>query len=230
MVVKKILSSLDVALITLFAALTAVGAYIQIPLPLVPFTLQTLFTYLAGAVLGSRRGALSQLAYVLMGIVGLPVFAGGKAGFGVLIGLTGGYLIGFIAGAFVIGKMCEAKQHAGFVWTLFSMLVGTAIIYAFGVLQLTYLVGNLETAITVGILPFLIGDAIKMVIATYLTLKIPATLGSLTKSSSNNSGKVINAISLKPKTSKKGNLGDITMLYLDSTPPSPPRTIAASEF
>ncbi len=89
----------DVALTALFAALTAVGAHVYVPLPLVPVTLQTLFVYLAGAFSGGGRGALSQLAYVLMGLAGLPVFAEGMSGFGVLLGPTGGYLMGFIAGA-----------------------------------------------------------------------------------------------------------------------------------
>jgi len=74
---------------SMFGALTAVGAYIMIPLPPVPVTLQTLFVFLAGALLGGSLGALSQVVYILLGVIGLPVFAGGKAGAGVLLGPTG---------------------------------------------------------------------------------------------------------------------------------------------
>ena len=77
------------------------------PLYPVPLTLQTLFTYLAGAVLGPSLGALSQVIYILLGGIGLPVFAGGKAGFGTLLGPTGGYLFGFIAASFAIGKLSD---------------------------------------------------------------------------------------------------------------------------
>ena len=77
---------------SLFGAVTAAGAFLIIPFPLVPITLQTLFLNLAAALLGGRLGALSQVVYILLGIIGLPVFAGGKGGIGVLFGPTGGYL------------------------------------------------------------------------------------------------------------------------------------------
>ena len=102
----------DLLLASLFASLTAVGASIHVPLPFtaIPITLQTLFIYVAGALLGSRLGALSQSLYVLMGIMGLPVFAGWRSGFEVLMGPTGGYILGFIPGAYVIGKLVELSQ------------------------------------------------------------------------------------------------------------------------
>jgi len=89
---------------SMFGAMTAVGAWLIIPFPLVPITLQTLFLNLAAALLGGYLGALSQIIYISLGIIGLPVFAGGKAGFGVLMGPTGGYLAGFIAGAYLMGN------------------------------------------------------------------------------------------------------------------------------
>jgi len=82
---------------SLFGALTAMGALISIPLQPVPVTLQTLFLYLAGSLLGGGLGALSQTVYIMLGVIGLPVFSGGKAGLGVLMGPTGGYLVGFVA-------------------------------------------------------------------------------------------------------------------------------------
>jgi len=158
---------------SMFGAGTALGAYIIIPLPLVPITLQTLFLNLAGALLGGRLGALSQVVYVLLGIIGLPVFAGGKAGMGVLFGPTGGYLIGFIAAAYVVGKLIELKEKPGFVWTAFSMLIGLMVIYLFGVIQLSFIAKlSIKKSISVGALPFLIGDALKITAAALISLKI----------------------------------------------------------
>ncbi|MBL7203048.1 MAG: biotin transporter BioY [Desulfobacteraceae bacterium] len=158
---------------SVFGAVTAAGAYMMIPLPPVPITLQTMFVYLAGALLGARLGALSQVVYLLIGIIGLPVFAGGKAGLGVLLGPTGGYLIGFIAGAYVIGKLVEMRQRPGFIWIVFSMVIGTVVIYLFGVIQLSLIARlSIDKAITVGALPFLIGDTLKIVVAALIAVKI----------------------------------------------------------
>jgi biotin transport system substrate-specific component len=158
---------------SLFGAVTAAGAYLIIPFPLVPITLQTLFLNLAAALLGGPLGALSQVIYILLGILGLPVFAGGKGGIGVLFGPTGGYLIGFVIAAYVIGRLIFMKEHAGFVWMAFSMVVGLIVIYLFGVTQLSIVAKlTLKKAITVGVLPFLIGDALKIILTILITLKI----------------------------------------------------------
>ena len=158
---------------SLFGALTAVGAYIIIPLPPVPITLQTLFLGLAGTLLGARLAALSQIVYILLGIIGLPVFAGGKAGLGVLFGPTGGYLIGFVAAAFVIGKLASLKERPGFAWLCLSLVAGTAALYALGVLQLSW-VARLDPvkALAVGVLPFLPGDAVKILLTALIALKL----------------------------------------------------------
>lgn len=157
----------------LFAALTAVGAFIVIPSYPVPVTLQTLFTYLAGAVLGGSLGALSQLIYLLLGCIGLPVFAGGEAGLGVLLGPTGGYLMGFIVGSFIIGKLVETKGNPSFTWILISMVIGTLAIYTLGVIQLSlWLKTSIEHAISLGVLPFLIGDSLKILLASFITLRV----------------------------------------------------------
>ena len=158
---------------SLFGAVTAAGAFLIIPFPLVPITLQTLFVSLAAALLGGRLGALSQFVYLLLGIIGLPVFHGGKAGMGVLLGPTGGYLFGFIAAAYVIGKLIEIREKPDFIWILFAMVVGTIIIYLLGVTQLS-LVAKLSVykSISAGVLPFLIGDAIKIIAAALITLKL----------------------------------------------------------
>lgn len=161
----------------MFGAVTAVGALISIHLSAVPITLQTLFTALSGALLGGALGALSQVVYVLLGIIGLPVFAGGKAGLGVLFGPTGGYLIGFILGAFVTGKLIELKKKPGIAWIAISMVIGFLVLYAPGVLQLSVVAKfGLAKALKLGMIQFLIGDAVKIVVATFVTLKLRNTI------------------------------------------------------
>jgi biotin transport system substrate-specific component len=158
---------------SMFGSLTAIGAYIMIPLPPVPITFQTLFLNLAGALLGGYLGALSQVVYILLGVIGLPVFAGGKAGLGVLLGPTGGYLFGFVLAALVVGKLIAVKKNPGLIWTISSMLAGTAVIYFLGILQLTLVARlSVEKAIVVGALPFLPGDMVKIVLASLIYLKI----------------------------------------------------------
>lgn len=158
---------------SLFGAFTAVGAYIIIPLPLVPVTLQTLFVYLAGALLGARLGALSQVIYILLGIIGLPVFHGGKAGLGILLGPTGGYLIGFILAAGLIGICTSLKKRPNFIWLILFLIIGTLAIYVPGVLQLALLAKlSLKKALAVGVLPFLIGDSLKILVAVGLVVKL----------------------------------------------------------
>lgn len=158
---------------SLFGALTAIGSLIVIPLQPLPITLQTLFTALAGILLGGYTGALSQFVYVLLGVIGLPVFAGGKAGLGTLFGPTGGFLIGFIIGAYVIGKMIEAKKEPGFVWICLSVLVGNIVIFIPGVLQLAIVAKlSFHKALLVGVLPFIPGDLFKLLTAALISLKL----------------------------------------------------------
>ena len=169
----------DMLIVALFSALTAIGSLIRVPLPFspVPITLQTLFTYMAGAILGGCLGSLSQLMYILIGISGLPIFAGGNAGLSVLIGPTGGYLVGVVVGTFVIGKMTEAKKNPGLLWLLTCMVVGTIIIYTLGVIQLMNLMKiDLYKAVIIGAAPFIAGDLLKMLVAVYATHQIRRTL------------------------------------------------------
>jgi len=163
----------QMTLISLFAALTAVGAFISIPLYPVPLTLQTLFTLLAGMTLGSVLGATSQIIYVLLGVIGLPVFSGFTAGVGVLFGPTGGYLFGFIIASYIIGKMIELKKEKNIFYYMLAGLSGTAIIYILGVAQLS-LVTNIgvKKALMVGMLPFLPGDILKIIAASFIASKL----------------------------------------------------------
>lgn len=158
---------------SMFGAMTAIGAYIAIPLQPVPITLQTLFSSLAGALLGGYLGALSQVVYLLLGVMGLPVFAGGAGGLGCLVGPAGGYLTGFIVGTFVIGKMMEIKERPGFIWIMFSMIVGQIVIYGLGIVQLSVVARlSLLKSVLIGATPFLAGDTIKIIAATFIALKV----------------------------------------------------------
>jgi biotin transport system substrate-specific component len=149
----------------LMAALTAAGAYIAIPIGPVPIVLQNLFVMLAGLLLGGRWGLISVGVYLLAGAVGLPVFAGGTGGIGKFVGPTGGYLLGFAAAAYLIG-IISAAGRGRVAFDVLAMVAGTAVIYAFGVPWLKVVTGmSLSKALTVGMLPFLIGDALKIAAA-----------------------------------------------------------------
>jgi len=162
----------QMTLISLFAALTAVGAFISIPLYPVPLSLQTLFTLLAGMTLGSVMAASSQIIYILLGVIGLPVFSGFKAGIGILFGPTGGFLLGFIISAYVIGRIIEATKEKKFLHYLIAGLTGTIIIYIIGVTQLSLVTGiGIKKALLIGALPFLPGDILKIIAASFIARK-----------------------------------------------------------
>ncbi|MDA3793488.1 MAG: biotin transporter BioY [Elusimicrobia bacterium] len=155
------------AYIALFAVLTAVGGLIVIPLPFVPITLQTLFCLLAGAVLGKSAGALSQLFYILLGAAGLPVFSKGASGIGVLAGPTGGYIFGFVAGAYICGYFTERNK------VLAGMAAGTLVIYAAGIVQLKFVTElSWLKAFSAGVLPFIPGGIIKIAVGVGVYKKL----------------------------------------------------------
>jgi len=154
-------------------AITAVGAYIVIPLPLVPITLQTFFVSLAAALLGGKLGALSQVVYVLIGVLGFPVFAGGKAGLGVLLGPTGGFLAGFILSASIIGTLIDLRDHPGIIWMVFAMLLGHVALYGLGVAQLMVVAKlSFGKAVAVGVIPTLPGGIVKILAAALVAVKL----------------------------------------------------------
>jgi biotin transport system substrate-specific component len=159
----------DFALILGGAVLTAVAAQIAIPMWPVPITGQTFAVLLVGAVLGASRGALSMIAYFSMGAAGLPVFTGAVSG--VTFGTTFGYQVGFIAAAAVVGFLAQLRWQQKVVGVLGSFVIGNAVIYLFGLPWLAFalsnlqLASNLQAVIAAGLLPFLVGDAIKMALA-----------------------------------------------------------------
>lgn len=154
---------------SMFGALTAIGSLIAIPVQPIPITLQTMFTGLSGILLGGYAGALSQIVYILLGVIGLPVFAGGRAGLGTLLGPTGGYLIGFVLAAYIIGQIMVSRRQPGFLWTIMALLIGNLIIYVFGTAWLAFS-AHLDPvkALLLGVVPFLPGDAVKLMAAAVL--------------------------------------------------------------
>lgn len=150
-----------------FAAATAFGARVAVPIPgtPIPFTLQPLFVLLAGAVLGGRLGAASQLLYLAAGIAGLPVFAAG-GGAAYLFGPTGGYLMAYPAAALVAGTL----GRGGKLRALPGLLLALAVIYAGGLAWLS-VVGNVDAAVALGLRPFVMADLVKVLMVQFLMVR-----------------------------------------------------------
>jgi biotin transport system substrate-specific component len=182
-------------LVAMFASLTAIGAFIRIPIPCVPFTLQYLFCALAGLILGSRLGALSQIVYVTIGLLGVPVFTEG-GGISYIFKPTFGYLIGFIAAAYIIGKIRENVKELTFIKTIFTLLFGLFFIYLFGIVYL-YIIYNLYLgqhisfyfAFFYGFVVCIAGDLILTVFAAYISIKLLPVLRKSGYIDQNNSKK-----------------------------------------
>ncbi|MFN2165099.1 MAG: biotin transporter BioY, partial [Anaerolineae bacterium] len=151
----------DAAMVLGGSLLIALCAQVAVRMPFspVPVTLQTLAVLLAGASLGSRRGAMSVMVYLAQGLSGLPVFAGGAFGPSYLLGPTGGYLLGFVAAAYAVGWLAERGWDRRPATMLAAMAMGSAVIYAVGLPWLAAYVG--DAAWETGLLPFLVGDAVK---------------------------------------------------------------------
>lgn len=171
--------AIDIVLIAAGAALTAIAAQAVVPLWPVPMTLQTFAVLLVGTTLGPLRGALSMGLYLLIGVLGLPVFAGGASGS--LFSLTsGGFIVGFIVAAALVGWLAQREWDRRFVGTVVSFLAGSIVMYAFGLPWLYFSLANLgpsvwqqylgydsvlAATIGAGVLPFLLGDLLKALLA-----------------------------------------------------------------
>lgn len=156
----------DIILVILGSLCVALAAQVAIPLPFtpVPITGQTFAIALIGAFLGSKRGALALLTYLAEGAVGLPVLAGGASGLAKIIGPTGGYLVGFVASAFVIGWLCERGWSRRLETTALAILVGDSLVFLFGLIWLSrFPVGDVFAQ---GLIPFLPGELIKVCLGT----------------------------------------------------------------
>lgn len=174
---KKKLSTIDIVYIGIFAAIIAVCSWLSIPLA-VPITLQTFAVCTAAGLLGAKRGVLSTAVYILLGLIGIPVFAGFSSGIGYVFGATGGYLTGFIFTVLIVGAItsCLGKR----LWVYFiSMVLGIAVCYLFGTLWFAAVYNksginaeSLSYAFGVCVSPFIIPDLIKAALSAILCTKL----------------------------------------------------------
>jgi biotin transport system substrate-specific component len=161
----------SVLLVVAAAALTALAAqwYIYLPFTPVPISGQTFAVLLTGAALGWKLGAAGQILYIAAGALGAPVFTEGSSGMEVITGATGGYIIGFVFAAGLVGWMAEHRQDRTFATMFTAFVVGSTVIYVFGVAGLMIATGwDLSEAVEKGVVPFLLGDLIKAAAAGLL--------------------------------------------------------------
>ncbi|MGN0160865.1 MAG: biotin transporter BioY [Lachnospiraceae bacterium] len=175
---EKKLKTLDIAYIGMFVALMAICSWISIPTPWgISFTLQTFAVFAAIAVLGLGRGFLAVLVYIIIGAVGVPVFAGFSGGFGALMGTTGGYIIGFLASAVVTGLVLKFGGKKVYMMAI-AMLLGLVVCYAFGtvwfmvVYARTNAAVGLMTALSWCVFPYVIWDVLKIALAILLEKRV----------------------------------------------------------
>ena len=162
----------DMVLTGVFAAVICVFAPFTIPIGAVPISLATFAVYLAAAVLGTKKGTLAVLIYILIGMAGVPVFSGFAGGIGKILGVTGGYIIGYIPCAFAIGVFTERFGGKNYIYPL-ALVIGTLILYSFGTAWFMVQSGNgLMQSLTVCVFPFLVGDAIKIAAASIVSIKL----------------------------------------------------------
>ena len=173
----------DMVYIAIFAVLMAICSWISIPMS-VPFTLQTFGVFLAVGVLGGKRGTLAIVVYVLLGAIGIPVFAGFTGGIGIILSNTGGYIIGFIFSALAMWAMETLLGKKTLVLAV-SMIAGLIICYAFGTVWFMYVYGKNMGAVGVAtvlgwcVIPFIIPDIVKIVLALALSKRLAGVLRGL---------------------------------------------------
>lgn len=166
----------DIVYIAVFAVIMAICSWISIPAA-VPFTLQTFGVFIAVGVLGGKRGSLSVLVFILLGAIGIPVFANFSGGIGVLAGPTGGYIIGFLFSALLMWAM-EKLPGKKSVMQIVSIIAGLIVCYAFGTVWFVIVYGRMNgpigftAALASCVVPFIIPDIIKIALAYVLSRKL----------------------------------------------------------
>ncbi len=157
----------DMTYCSIFTALLCVCAMIPIPLPItpVPITLQLFALFLSSIMQDKKMSFLTAVVYILLGVCGLPVFAGFQSGLGYLMGITGGFLIGFIPASYIISGLLENKEKTT-INTILAVTAGLVIVYACGVTQFMLVTGaSLSKAVTATVLPFIVADYLKVILA-----------------------------------------------------------------
>ncbi|MGD8744321.1 MAG: biotin transporter BioY [Candidatus Woesebacteria bacterium] len=174
----------DIALVIGASLLIGLCAKIKFLLPFspIPITGQTFAVLMIGALLGAKRGSLAVLAYIIEGVSGLPIFAFG-GGPGILFGPTGGYLVGFIAAAYITGTLAEHGWDRRFGTTILAMVLGSMAMYIFALSWLCCLIGINRTVLITGLYPFIVGDLLKIALATAVLPSGWKLLGYMERSS-----------------------------------------------
>lgn len=166
---QKLVSTI---LIALFAALVAAGAFIRIPLPPVPVTLQTLFALLASQILPLPQALSSILVYIFIGLAGLPVFTSG-GGPAAMLGPTGGYIMGLVPAVIVAGLVEKLMKRNTFLTHIVSGLVETVMIYIFGLFWLGWTRKlSIGATLASGLLPFIVGDTVKLIASAFVATRL----------------------------------------------------------
>lgn len=176
---KSLFTVREMVFTAICAALICILAPISVPIGAVPISLGTFAIYFSAALLGGKRGTAAVIVYILIGMVGLPVFTGMRGGIAVLLGATGGYIIGYIPLALLTGVFSDIKSKLN--WTMpIGMVLGTAALYTFGTAWFMIMSGSdLKSALMACVVPFLAFDAGKMVISTMLAVPLRARLGHM---------------------------------------------------
>jgi len=177
---KRRVSVFDLCLIPVFVAVIAAMAQIRVPvIPPVPFTMQTFAIPLTGAVLGAKKGAVAVAVYLLLGIIGVPVFNGFTGGPAMIVGPTGGFLLAFPLFAFIVGITAGKGKR---IWLGLGLVIGTITLFAFGGIVWPLLRGfasSLQTAFFVWVAPFLFGDLIKITMVFVIAPEIRKVLSNI---------------------------------------------------
>jgi biotin transport system substrate-specific component len=179
------LTTRELMLVPLFTALMIAGAFVKIPFPLLPVTLQTFFCALAGLILGPRLGALSMVVYMILGLTGIPVFAKG-GGINYIFNNSFGFILGFIAGAYIIGRMSIKVKKPTFTNSLKAVMAGLLVIYAIGIPYMLFILriylGNAQIGLYYVLsvnLPYLIKDAVLFTAAALSSTSILPVLSKV---------------------------------------------------
>lgn len=182
---EKLFTVRSMVFMAIFAAIICIAAPFSVQVGPIPITLATFAIYLAGAILGGKRGMISVVVYIMLGAVGLPVFSNFNGGFSALLGPTGGYIIGYVPLVLLTGIFAEmnSKKH----WTMIiGMILGTAALYTFGTAWFMIMTeSSLGRALSLCALPFIPGDALKIVCVAAVAMQLKSKLNSIMLSEDN---------------------------------------------
>lgn len=168
----------DLVRVGFFTSLTIIGAMISIDLGTIPITMQTVCVLLSGLVLGPRLGTYSQISYLLLGLIGLPVFAGGRGGLQSLVSPSFGFILGFVIAAYVTGFIVERLGYSSFNIIL-SLIVGTVVIFLVGIAYMDFILNgylnkdlNMMEILKIGLIPFIPGEILKISLGSLVAIRI----------------------------------------------------------